>query len=126
MRKALGLIESVGLSTAVSALDAASKAADVELIGVDKVIGVDTRVGVTIHLAGEVAAVQAAVSAGVDAGNRVGTIFSSHVIPSPHEEINKFVEKFRENIKQEEVVEEEPVKKAASKKKNDVDNKEEE
>lgn len=124
MRRALGLIESKGLSTAVSALDAASKAADVELIGVEQVIGVDKAVGVTIHLAGEVAAVQAAVDAGVEAGNRVGVVLASHVIPSPHEEISKFIEKFRDNIKKEEVVET-PVKKTASTKKNDEANKEE-
>lgn len=125
MRRALGLIESKGLATAVSALDAASKAADVELIGVEQVIGVDKAVGVTIHLAGEVAAVRAAVDAGVAAGNRVGIVHASHVIPSPHEEISKFIEKFKENIKQEEVVEEKPAKQGANTKKNDEANKEE-
>lgn len=103
MRKALGLIEARGLSTAVSALDAASKAADVELIGVEKVIGVGKAVGVTIHLAGEVAAVQAAVDSGVMAGNKVGTILASHVIPNPHDEISKLIEKFRKNIKDENI-----------------------
>ena len=120
MRRALGLIEAKGLSTAVSALDAASKAADVELIGVEKVIGVDKAVGVTIHLAGEVAAVAAAVDSGVIAGNRVGLVLASHVIPNPHDEISKFIEKFKENIKEKEEVEE-----AKGKSKNNKENKEE-
>ena len=124
MRKALGLIESVGLSTAVSALDAASKAADVELLGVEKVIGIETKVGVTIHLAGEVAAVRAAVDAGVEAGNRVGRVVASHVIPNPHDELDKMIEKFKGNLKVDKV-EEKPVKKAANTKKNEETNKEE-
>ena len=124
MRRALGLIESVGLSTAVSALDAASKAADVELLGVEKVIGIETKVGVTIHLAGEVAAVRAAVDAGVEAGNRVGRVVASHVIPNPHDELDKMIEKFKGNLKVDKV-EEKPVKKAANTKKNEETNKEE-
>lgn len=120
MRKALGLIEARGLSTAISALDAACKAADVDLIGVEKVIGVDKAVGVTIHLAGEVAAVQAAVDSGVMAANRVGQVISSHVIPNPHDGIEKFINKFRENLKEEKA--EEPVE---GKNKNNEENKEE-
>ncbi len=98
MSKALGLIEALGLSTAVTALDAASKAADVTLVGFEKIIGVGKAVGVNIQIAGEVAAVRAAVDAGVEAGNRVGTIFSSHVIPRPHEEIDKLLAQFEKNL----------------------------
>ncbi|WP_132996317.1 BMC domain-containing protein [Sporanaerobacter acetigenes] len=98
MDKALGLIETVGFATAVTALDAASKAADVNLIGVEKVIGVDKAVSVTIQFAGEVAAVQAAVDAGVEAGNRVGKIVSGHVIPRPHDEVDKLIEQFSKNL----------------------------
>lgn len=47
MKAALGLIETIGLTTAITALDAASKAADVKLVGVDKVIGVEKLVSVT-------------------------------------------------------------------------------
>lgn len=123
MSKALGLIEALGLSTAVTALDAASKAADVTLVGFEKIIGVGKAVGVNIQIAGEVAAVKAAVDAGVAAGNRVGTIFSSHVIPRPHEEIEKLLAQFEKNLrkkedKKEEVKEEkkEESKKADKKK----------
>lgn len=99
MSKALGLIEALGLTTAVTALDAASKAADVTLVGVEKIIGVGGSVGVNIQIAGEVAAVQAAVDAGVEAGNRVGQIFSSDVIPRPHDEIAELIAKFAKNLK---------------------------
>ena len=51
MGKAVGLIEALGLTTAVTALDAASKAADVTLIGFEKVIGVGKAVGVNIQIA---------------------------------------------------------------------------
>ncbi len=101
MDKALGLIEAQGFTTAVTALDAASKAADIVLIGVEKVIGVEKGVGVTINIAGEVAAVKAAVEAAVIAGNRVGRVVSSHVIPRPHDEIDKLIEKFANNLKKE-------------------------
>ncbi len=99
MEKALGLIETLGLTTAVTALDAASKAADVTLVGVEKVIGVGKAVGVTIQVAGEVAAVRAAVDAGEDAGNRVGIVVSSHVIPRPHEEVAGLIKRFEKNLK---------------------------
>lgn len=120
MDKALGLIEALGFATAVAALDAASKAANVSLIGTEKIIGVGGEVGVNIQLAGEVAAVQAGVDAGVDAGNRVGVIFSSHVIPRPHDEVDKLIDEFRKNLKEEkkeEEVEKAKVKKAETKNK---------
>ncbi|MDO5708187.1 MAG: BMC domain-containing protein [Andreesenia angusta] len=99
MRAALGIIESIGLTTAMTALDAACKAADVNLIGFDKVIGVDKAVSVVIHIGGEVAAVRAAVDAGSEAGERVGHVAASHVIPRPHEEIDKLMKAFEENLK---------------------------
>ena len=94
MSKALGLIETLGLTTAVTALDAASKAADITLVGFEKIIGVGKAVGVNIQIAGEVAAVKAAVDAGVTAGNKVGVVFASHVIPRPHEDVDKLIAKF--------------------------------
>lgn len=98
MRSALGLIESIGLTTAITALDAASKAADVRLAGFDKVIGVSKKVSVTIQIAGEVAAVRAAVDAGVAAAERVGEVVASHVIPRPHEEVDKLLKEFEKNL----------------------------
>ena len=100
MRAALGLIEVIGLTTAITALDAASKAADVRLAGFDKVIGVSKKVSVTIQIAGEVAAVRAAVDAGVAAAERIGEIVASHVIPRPQEEVDKLLEEFENNLKE--------------------------
>lgn len=120
MQMALGLIEALGLTTAVAALDAASKAADVTLIGTEKIIGVGGMVGVNIQIAGEVAAVQAAVDAGVDAANRVGIIQSSHVIPRPHDEVDKLIDKFSKNLKDKKKAEK---KKSAGKKDNKKDDK---
>ena len=53
MGKAVGLIEALGLTTAVTALDAASKAADVTLVGFEKIIGVGKAVGVNIQIVGK-------------------------------------------------------------------------
>ncbi|KAB3530535.1 BMC domain-containing protein [Alkaliphilus serpentinus] len=99
MKAALGLIEAIGLTSAVAALDAASKAADVKLVGYEKVIGVDKVVSVTIQIAGEVAAVKAGVEAGVAAANKIGRIVSSHVIPRPHEEVEMLIKIFEQNLK---------------------------
>lgn len=120
MSKAIGLIEALGLTTAVTALDAASKAADVTLVGFEKIIGVGKAVGVNIQIAGEVAAVKAAVDAGVEAGRRVGVVFSSHVIPRPHEEVEALIAKFCKNLnKKEEKQEESKNKKTESKNKKE-------
>lgn len=76
---ALGLIETRGLVGAIEAADAAVKAADVELIGKERI---DAGY-VTIKLKGDVAAVRAAVDAGGAAAQRVGELVSVHVIPRP-------------------------------------------
>jgi len=86
---ALGLIEVLGLSTAMVALDAAAKCAEVTLTGQDRVIGVGGMISVTLRLEGDVAAVQAAVAAGRSAGARVGTVVSTHVIPRPDEQLGE-------------------------------------
>ena len=99
MKPALGLIETIGLTSAVTALDAASKAADVELIGYEKVIGVGQAVSVTIHLAGDVAAVQAAVDAGVSAAQQIGVVAAHHVIAKPDDELDQLIEIFKKNLK---------------------------
>lgn len=95
---ALGLIETIGLSTAMVALDAAVKSADVTLMGYDRVIGVGKMVGITLNFSGDVAAVLAAVEAGRAAGEQVGTVVGAHVIPSPHEEVNKVIKKYEKQF----------------------------
>jgi ethanolamine utilization protein EutM len=81
---ALGLIETRGLIAALEAADAALKAADVNVISLDRV---DAAL-VTVKLVGEVAAVQSAVDAGSAAAARVGQLVGSHVIPRPDAELN--------------------------------------
>ena len=73
---ALGMIETIGLVSAIEAADAGLKAADVRLLGTDYVRG-----GlVMVRFEGEVAAVKAAVEAGKAAASHVGKVFSAHVI----------------------------------------------
>ena len=86
---ALGLIETIGLSTSLTALDAAVKHADVTLLGTDRVICVGKLVSLTLNITGDVASVQAAVAAGAAAACKVGTVVSTTVIPNPHEELEK-------------------------------------
>ncbi|MCK9907335.1 BMC domain-containing protein, partial [Frankia sp. Cpl3] len=78
----------VGYSTAVSAADAALKAANVTLVGIERVIGVGGSLGVTIQLAGNVGAVIAAVEAGKLEAENVGKVISAHVIPRAHNEVS--------------------------------------
>lgn len=80
MGEALGLIETRGLVAMIEAADAAVKAANVVLVGWE-------RIGsgyVTAILRGDVAAVRAATDAGAAAARRVGELVSVHVIPRPH------------------------------------------
>lgn len=104
MAAALGLIEAIGLTTAITALDAAAKAADITLVGYEKVIGAGKAISVTVHIAGEVAAVKASVEAGVAAANKVGRVLSHHVIPRPHDELDQLIEAFRRNLKEKKTI----------------------
>ena len=78
--EALGMIETRGFAAMVEAADAMVKAAQVELIGCEKIGGGF----VTTIVRGDVAAVRAAVDAGTVAAEKVGEIVSTHVIPRPH------------------------------------------
>jgi ethanolamine utilization protein EutM len=82
--EALGMIECKGFVALVEACDSMLKAANVELIGWDK-IGSGL---VTAFVAGDVAAVKAAVDAGAAAASRIGEVVSVQVIPRPHEELS--------------------------------------
>lgn len=80
--RALGLIETIGLTGAIEASDAALKAAAVSLENLEHAdIGY-----ACVKLRGEVADVRAAVDAGSAAARRVGELASAHVIPSPDAE----------------------------------------
>ena len=78
-RQALGLIESVGLIGAIEAADAAAKSAAVHLVKSE----VTLATLVTVHIEGELGAVQAAVEAGVAACQKVGQLLAFVVIPRP-------------------------------------------
>lgn len=82
--KALGMIETRSFAAMVEASDAMVKAAKVELIGYEKIGGGY----VTAIVRGDVAAVRAAVDAGVRAAEKVGQIISTHVIPRPHDNLD--------------------------------------
>ncbi len=88
MKQALGLIEAIGLVTAIEAADAAVKAANVTLLGYENTKGGGK---ITVKLVGGVGAVKAAVAAGVAAASRIGRIYSYQVIPRPHDEIEALI-----------------------------------
>lgn len=87
-KQALGIVETRGLLTSIEAADAMAKAANVELVGKEKVGGGI----VTIMCRGDVGAVKAAVEAGADAASRVGELLGTHVIPRPHSDVERILE----------------------------------
>ena len=80
---AIGMIETRGLTASIEAADAMLKAADVQLVGTEK-IGSGL---VTVIVEGEVGAVKAATESGQDAASRIGELVAVHVIPRPHGDI---------------------------------------
>ncbi|WP_242876875.1 BMC domain-containing protein [Alkaliphilus peptidifermentans] len=89
MGDALGMIETKGLVGAIEAADAMTKAANVNLIGYEK-IGSGL---VTVMVRGDVGAVKAATDAGAAAADRVGELVSVHVIPRPNVDTEKILPK---------------------------------
>ncbi len=87
--EALGMIETKGLAPLVEACDAMLKAANVTLVGWDK-IGSGL---VTAFIVGDVAAVKAAVDAGAAAAGRIGEVAGIQVIPRPHEDVSSVIPK---------------------------------
>lgn len=79
-RKAVGFIETVGFASAIIAADTALKAASVSLVKMTSVIGVGKSIGVTVYLAGSVAAVQSAVNSASAEVSVLGTLVAAHVI----------------------------------------------
>jgi ethanolamine utilization protein EutM len=82
-KQALGMVETRGLVGAIEAADAMVKAANVTLVGKEK-IGSGL---VTVMVRGDVGAVKAAVDAGAAAAKRVGELYGVHVIPRPHDDV---------------------------------------
>ncbi len=83
--EALGMVECRGLVAMIEAADAMVKAANVQLVGYEKI---DAGL-VTAIVRGDVAAVRLAVDAGGAAAQRVGEVVATHVIPRPHADVDK-------------------------------------
>src|SRR5919107_5295494 len=89
MKQALGMVETKGLVALFEAVDAMLKSANVSFIRWEPVgSGL-----VTAFVEGDVAAVKAATDAGAEAAGRIGDVVAVQVIPRPHEELDKFVQK---------------------------------
>jgi len=87
VQQALGMVETRGLVAAIEAADAMLKAANVELVGTEK-IGSGL---VSVMVRGDVGAVKAAVEAGLSAAQKLGEIIATHVIPRPHSDVEKIL-----------------------------------
>ena len=85
--EALGMVETRGLVAAIEAADAMVKAANVELIGTEK-IGSGL---VSVMVRGDVGAVKAAVEAGSSSAGSLGEVVATHVIPRPHNDVEKIL-----------------------------------
>ena len=86
-QEALGMVETRGLVAAIEAADAMCKAANVTLIGTEK-IGSGL---VTVMVRGDVGAVKASVESGAAAASRLGELVAAHVIPRPHADVEKIL-----------------------------------
>ena len=71
---ALGMVETRGLTAAIEAADAMTKAAEVTLVGTEKI-----------------GSGLAAVETGADAAGRLGELVATHVIPRPHNDVEKIL-----------------------------------
>ncbi|MBU3136110.1 BMC domain-containing protein [Clostridium gasigenes] len=97
--KALGLIEVNGLVGAIEAADSALKAADVKLLGVEKISSGLT----TVKIIGDVAAVQEAVAVAKVAVSKISSIFSSTVISRMDNQTEAMILNFNDKTKKNEL-----------------------
>jgi len=86
-QEALGMVETRGLVAAIEAADAMLKAANVELVGTEK-IGSGL---VSVMVRGDVGAVKAATEAGSSAAGKLGELIAVHVIPRQHADVEKIL-----------------------------------
>ena len=84
---ALGMVETRGYTAMIEAADAMAKAANVTIVGGEK-IGAGL---VTVMVRGDVGAVKAATDAGAAAASKVGEVVSVHVIPRPHGDVEEIL-----------------------------------
>ncbi len=85
--EALGMVETRGLTAAIEAADSMVKAAQVTLVGTEK-IGSGL---VSVMVRGDVGAVKAAVEAGSASASKLGELVATHVIPRPHSDVEKIL-----------------------------------
>lgn len=85
--QAIGLIETQGFAAVIEAADAACKAADVEIVGREKLGGGY----ITIVIEGDVAAVNAAIETARTAVGDLGKLIAAHVIPRPSASVRKLL-----------------------------------
>ena len=85
--QALGMVETRGLIASIEAADAMLKAANVVLVGTEK-IGSGL---VTVMVRGDVGAVKSAVEAATDRAGKLGEVIAVHVIPRPHNDVEKIL-----------------------------------
>ena len=85
--EALGMVETRGLVAAIEAADSMVKAANVTLVGTEK-IGSGL---VSVMVRGDVGAVKAATEAGASAASHLGEVIAVHVIPRPHADVEKIL-----------------------------------
>ncbi len=86
-QEALGMVETRGLVAAIEAADSMLKAANVTLVGTEK-IGSGL---VSVMVRGDVGAVKAAVESGAQSASRLGELVATHVIPRPHTDVEKIL-----------------------------------
>ncbi|MBE7060636.1 MAG: BMC domain-containing protein [Ruminococcaceae bacterium] len=89
-QEALGMVETRGLVASIEAADAMVKAAEVTLVGTEK-IGSGL---VSVMVRGDVGAVKAATEVGANAAQKLGELVAVHVIPRPHTDVEKIIPKF--------------------------------
>jgi ethanolamine utilization protein EutM len=95
MQEALGVIETLGLATAIEAADASVKAANVELA--DYLIAGGGKVNVIMR--GDVAAVKASVEAGVASASQIGQVLGQTVIPRPSQKLTPVFKQIQPKVK---------------------------
>ena len=86
-QEALGMVETRGLVASIEAADSMLKAANVALVGTEK-IGSGL---VTVMVRGDVGAVKSAVESGAESAGRLGELVATHVIPRPHTDVEKIL-----------------------------------
>jgi len=90
-QEALGMVETRGLTAAIEAADTMCKAANVVLVGTEK-IGSGL---VTVMVRGDVGAVKSAVESGANSAGRLGELVATHVIPRPHTDVERILPKIK-------------------------------